>query len=64
MSERRDDTTKPGAHGEPEATPERERTPRSYYYDDGTGYEIYDPTDDTDAPDKQDESDGEKDEDK
>lgn len=40
MSERRDDT--------PEANePSRERGERprgSYYYDDSTGYEIYDPT--------------------
>lgn len=42
MSERRDDTTKPD-----EPSPkERERQPGSYYYDDATGYEIYDPAQD------------------
>ena len=41
MSERRDDTTEPG---ERDAPPEPERTPRNYYYDDATGYEIYSPT--------------------
>ncbi len=54
MSERRDDTTE---HIEPDATPERERTPRSYYYDDGTGYEIYDPTQDEDATEEKDDAD-------
>ena len=39
MSKRRDDTTEP----EPESRRERESEPRSYYYDDGTGYEVYDP---------------------
>jgi hypothetical protein len=34
-----DDTPKPG--GPPQ--PESERPPGSYYYDDATGYEIYDP---------------------
>jgi hypothetical protein len=48
MSERRDDTTEPG---ERDAPPERERTPRNYYYDDGTGYEVYDPAEDEDEPD-------------
>ena len=45
MSERRDDTTEPG---ERDAPPEPERTPRNYYYDDGTGYEVYDPAQDED----------------
>ena len=35
MNERRDDTTKPGAESRPA------RAPRSYYYDDATGYETY-----------------------
>jgi hypothetical protein len=38
MSQREpDDTTKP------DAPPTRERTPGGYYYDDATGYEIYEP---------------------
>jgi hypothetical protein len=47
MSERRDDTTE---RDEP-SRKERERQPGSYYYDDATGYEIYDPAqeDDDDA---------------
>jgi len=43
MSERRDDTTEPI---ERDAPPESERAPGSYYYDDGTNYEIYDPAED------------------
>jgi hypothetical protein len=43
MSERRDDTTEPS---ERDAPPERERKPQNYYYDDGTGYEVYDPAKD------------------
>jgi hypothetical protein len=42
MSERRDDTPErdePSRH-------EQERKPGSYYYDDSTGYEIYDPAKD------------------
>ena len=35
VNERRDDTTKPGAESRPA------RAPRSYYYDDATGYETY-----------------------
>lgn len=44
MNERRDDTT------EAEKSPpvERERRPGSYYYDDATGYEVYDPAQDED----------------
>lgn len=39
MSEHRDE--------EPESKPEeQERQPGSYYYDDATGYEIYDPAQD------------------
>ncbi len=45
MSERRDDTTEPD---ERDAPPARERAPRNYYYDDGTGYEVYDPSKDED----------------
>ena len=39
MSERRDDTTEPA----PESLRERESESRNYYYDDGTGYEVFDP---------------------
>jgi hypothetical protein len=52
MSERRDDT--PEAD-EPSRI-EGERPRGSYYYDDSTGYEIYDPNADTDE-DEKDESD-------
>ena len=44
MSERRDDTTE---QDEP-SRKESERKPGSYYYDDATGYEIYDPAQETD----------------
>lgn len=44
MSQRRDDTTEPHAH----SPAERERTRGSYYDDDATGYEPYDPTQDND----------------
>ncbi|MGI9105863.1 MAG: hypothetical protein ACR2G4_06405 [Pyrinomonadaceae bacterium] len=44
MNERRDDTTEPDERNEP--TAERERAPQNYYYDDGTGYEVYDPATD------------------
>ena len=37
MNERRDDTTKPAGESRPA------RAPRSYYYDDATGYEAYEP---------------------
>jgi hypothetical protein len=43
MSERRDDTTESARH---DAPPEDERKPHNYYYDDGTGYEVYDPVKD------------------
>ncbi|HEV2763184.1 MAG TPA: hypothetical protein VGV38_09330 [Pyrinomonadaceae bacterium] len=48
MSERTDDTTE-GSAG---SRPERERADGSYYYDDGTGYEVYRPEeeDDEEAP--------------
>lgn len=42
MSEHRDDTTE---QDEPSGD-ERERQPISYYYDDATGYEIYNPEED------------------
>ena len=40
MSERRDDTP------EQDESSRTERKPGSYYYDDATGYEIYDPVED------------------
>ena len=48
MSERRDDTTE---RDEP-SRPAKERQPGSYYYDDSTGYEIYDPSKDDDDEDE------------
>lgn len=51
MSEQRDDTTDGGAPSPARSEPE----PGSYYYDDATGYEIYDPS-------KEDEDDAEGDE--
>ncbi len=49
MSERRNDTTQTD---ERDAPPEPESAPGNYYYDDGTGYEIYDPATDKDEPDE------------
>ena len=46
MSQHRDDTTEPP-----------ERAPGRYYYDDTTGYEVYDPTQDEDDDDETGESD-------
>ena len=48
----RDDTTQ----SPPAPRPARERAPGAYYYDDGTGYEIYNPMDDeeVDADEEQD----------
>ncbi|HEX8457517.1 MAG TPA: hypothetical protein VF656_09485 [Pyrinomonadaceae bacterium] len=54
MSEPRDDTTEPRERdstppppGSEHDTPTgREHAPGSYYYDDATGYEIYDPSED------------------
>jgi hypothetical protein len=39
VNERRDDTTKPAGESRPA------RSPGDYYYDDSTGYEIYNPED-------------------
>jgi hypothetical protein len=44
MSEPRDDTPERSRAPRPAADPERE--PGGYYYDDGTGYEPYNPEDD------------------
>jgi hypothetical protein len=49
MSERRNDTTEPL---ERDAPPAPERQPQNYYYDDGTGYEVYDPAEDEDEDSK------------
>ena len=52
MSERRDDTPEqrePSRH-------EREEKPGSYYYDDSTGYEIYDPSKDEEDETDEDET--------
>ncbi|MCA1555519.1 MAG: hypothetical protein LC747_02400 [Acidobacteria bacterium] len=56
MSEPRDDTTEPA---ELDAPPERERKPQNYYYDDGTGYEVYDPAEDNDEADGENEKEAE-----
>ena len=55
MNERRDDTTEPDERNE--TTGACERAPHSYYYDDGTGYEVYDPA--TDNESEEEESGGE-----
>ena len=47
MSKQRDDTTE----GDESSGEERERPTGSYYYDDSTGYEIYDPEKDEDDED-------------
>ena len=44
MTEPADDTPQTP----PEPRPERERKPGGYYYDDGTGYELYQPAPDED----------------
>lgn len=51
MSQREDDTTE---RDEPSGAEERERQPGSYYYDDATGYEIYDPEKDDEEEDAED----------
>lgn len=51
MTERRDDTT----NGAAESRPARE--PRSYYYDDATGYETYTPEEDDEEAEDEAESD-------
>ena len=45
MCERRDDTTESARRDVPL---EDEREPHNYYYDDATGYEVYDPAKDED----------------
>ena len=51
-----DDTTKEPARA-PREDGEREREPGGYYYDDGTGYELYDPREE-DPGDEPEEEDG------
>ena len=51
MNERRDDTTEPDERNETPDT--RERAPHSYYYDDGTGYEVYDPATDNESEEEE-----------
>ena len=49
MSEQADNTTE---QDEPSRKKEPEPKPGSYYYDDATGYEIYDPAKDEDSDDE------------
>ena len=50
MSERRDDTTE-----QDESSPAKNERPQgSYYYDDATGYEVYDPSQDAEPEDETD----------
>ncbi|MBA3768577.1 MAG: hypothetical protein H0W99_16680 [Acidobacteria bacterium] len=51
MSKRCDDTTEPVEPGD--APPEAESEPQNYYYDDGTGYEVYDPAKDEETDDEE-----------
>lgn len=39
---------------QPAPAPRPEREPGAYYYDDRTGYELYDPSDDKDEDEKED----------
>jgi hypothetical protein len=51
MSQHKDDTTE---HDEPSVKERERRQPDSYYYDDATGYEIYDPEKDDEEEDEED----------
>ena len=51
MSEQRDDTTE---QEEPSGEKSERPEPGSYYYDDSTGYEIYDPEKDDEEEDIED----------
>jgi len=53
-----DDTTKEPAGARREVEPARE--PGGYYYDDGTGYEVYDPSEEEQESDGQNEEGGAK----
>ena len=46
MSERRDDTTKEDESSQPESESHESEQDSSYYYDDATGYEVYNPEED------------------
>ncbi len=46
MSERPADDTTKAPQRAPQGDGERGREPGDYYYDDGTGYELYDPAGD------------------
>ena len=46
MDEREDDTPDAGRPAPAEDARRRGRGPGSYYYDDATGYEVYDPEED------------------
>ena len=52
MSERRDNTTE----GDESSPLKKERPAGSYYYDDATGYEIYDPAQDAEPEDETEEN--------
>lgn len=49
MSERRDDTTE--LEKDEPSTLKRDQDKHGYYYDDETGYEVYDPSQDEDEDD-------------
>lgn len=49
MSERRDHSTDTPPADPPD---KRERAPGAYYYDDATGYEVYDPAQEQDQADE------------
>lgn len=57
MSERRDNTPEEAPararHGDADERPQK-RPRRSYYYDDATGYEVYDPSEDEKDDDQKD----------
>ena len=55
MDERKDDTTET-EQNEP-STLKRDQDQRGYYYDDETGYEVYDPSNDEDEKDVEDKDD-------
>jgi hypothetical protein len=53
MSEREaDDTPKPGGPPQPESGTPSDTPPGSYYYDDATGYEVYNPEADEEEEDE------------
>ncbi len=53
MSEREaDDTPKPDGPPQPDGDAPSDMPPGSYYYDDATGYEVYDPESDEESEDE------------